>query len=344
MNDAAETPKLIVARARADRWLVSAVAALTLAVLALGWGWWVTRSEVVELREDVAKRVREASADASGARAIAKEAQEALRDAQGKFGALEAKLLESQSHQLALEALYQELARSRDEWLLAEVEQTLAIASQQLQLAGNVQAALVALQNADARLARSDRPQFLPLRRVIARDIERLKLAPTLDVAGMTFRIDQVIAGVDQFPLLVDGRPQAEARPTAEASASRWGSALQGVWEEIKSLVRVQRLDAIDQSLLAPESRFFLRENLKLRLLHARLALLQRDEAAFRGDIKAAQDWLNRYFDTKQMTTALAATHLSQLSTAAVHVELPTIADSLDAIHNYKIPREQGVR
>jgi len=345
VNDATETPKLIVARARTDRWLVSAVAALTVAVLVLGWGWWVTRSDMVELREDVAKRVREASVDASGARAIAKEAQEALRDAQGKFGALEAKLLESQSHQLALEALYQELARSRDEWLLAEIEQTLAIASQQLQLAGNVRAALVALQNADARLARSDRPQFLPLRRVIARDIERLKLAPALDVAGMTFRIDQVIAGVDQFPLLVDGRPQAEARPAAaRAGASRWEAALQGIWEEIKSLVRVQRLDGIDQSLLAPESRYFLRENLKLRLLHARLALLQRDEAAFRSDIKAAQDWLNRYFDTKQPATAMAAANLTQLGTAAVNVELPTIADSLSAIRNYKIPREPGMR
>ncbi len=344
MNDATETPNLIVARARPDRRLVSAIAALALAVLALGWGWWETRSEVAELREEVAKRLREASADASGARAIAKEAQEALRDAQGKFGALEAKLLESQSHQLALEALYQELARSHDDWLLAEIEQMLAIASEQLQLAGNVQAALVALQNADARLARSDRPQFLPLRRVISRDIERLKLAPTLDVAGMTFRIDQVIAGADPFPLLVDGRPQAEANAAAAPSASRWESLLRGMWQEVKSLVRVQRLDAVDQSLLAPDSRFFLRENLKLRLLHARLALLQRDEAAFRSDIKAAQELLNRYFDTKQPRTAAAAASLAQLSTAAVNVELPTIADSLNAIRNYKVPRDQGVR
>ena len=65
-----------------------------------------------------------------------------MRDAQARIGALEAKLLESQSQQLALESLYQELSRSRDDWLLAEVEQTLAIAAQQLQLAGNVQAAL----------------------------------------------------------------------------------------------------------------------------------------------------------------------------------------------------------
>ena len=178
----------------------------------LAWGWWGARSELAELREGVAQQLRETGTEARDSRIVAKEAQDAVRDALARIGALEAKLLESQSQQLSLESLYQELSRSRDDWLLAEVEQTLAIAAQQLQLAGNVQAALVALQNADARLARSDRPQFLPLRRVIARDIERLKNAPSLDVAGMTVRIDQVIAAVDSLPLLVDGRPQARRR------------------------------------------------------------------------------------------------------------------------------------
>src|SRR6266542_2987440 len=68
-----------------------------------------------------------------------------------------ARLAESQSQSLALEALYQDLSRNRDEWQLAEIEQVLAIASQQLQLARNVRAALLALQLADSRLARTDR-------------------------------------------------------------------------------------------------------------------------------------------------------------------------------------------
>jgi len=316
---------------------------LVLAVVALGAGWWSMRSQVVAMREELAKRVAEASGDARDSRTIAKETQEALREVQAKLGAVEARLLESQGHQLALEALYQELSRSRDEWLLAEVDQTLSIAAQQLQLAGNVQAALVALQDADSRLARSDRPQFLPLRKIIARDIERLKAVPAIDVPGMTFRLDQVIAGIDQFPLLVDGRPPAETKPAAEeGDEGGWRATWRAVWEEIKSLVRVQRLDALDQSLLAPESRFFLRENLKLRLLHARLALLQRDEAAFRSDIKAARSWLTRFFDTKQKAVAGAAATLAQLNDAAVNVELPSIADSVAAVRNFKIPREKG--
>jgi uroporphyrin-3 C-methyltransferase len=345
--DPSEAPMLARARNGAERWLPFAIAGLGVAVMLLAWGWWGARSELAELREGVAQQLRETGTEARDSRVIAKETQDAVRDALARIGALEAKLLESQSQQLSLESLYQELSRSRDDWLLAEVEQTLAIAAQQLQLAGNVQAALVALQNADARLARSDRPQFLPLRRVIARDVERLKNAPSLDVAGMTVRIDQVIAAVDSLPLLVEGRTQSAPPAAADAPAateSAWKRAWHGVWEELKGLVRVQRLDAADPALIAPENRFYLRENLKLRLLHARIALLQRDEAAFRGDIKAAQGLLSRWFDVRQKPVATAAQTLTQLAAAAVNVELPTIADSLNAVRTLKIPREKAVR
>ena len=340
--DPAETPLLLGPRSRLGRWLPAAVFALAIAVVLLASAWWSTRSELTELRDGVAKQLREAGTDARDSRTIAKEVQEAVRDAQGRIGALEAKLLESQSQQLGLQALYQELSRSRDEWVLAEVEQTLAIAAQQLQLAGNVPAALVALENADARLARSDRPQFLGLRRVIARDIDRLRNAPSVDLAGMTLRLDQLLAAVDQLPLLADGRPQAPT-PAADEPAG-WQRSGWAVWAELKSLVRVQRLDASDPALLAPESRLFLRENLKLRLLHARLALLRRDESAFRADVKAAQTWLGRWFDPKQKQVATAAQMLGALNAAAVNVELPTIAESLSAVRNLKLPREKAVK
>jgi len=345
MTDAPQ-PAVRTARGKAEAWLRPAVVVPAIAAAALAWGWWSTRAELAAVREEVAQRLRDAGNESKEARIVARETQEAVRDAQAKIGALEAKQLESQSQQLALESLYQELSRSRDDWVLAEVEQTLTIASQQLQLAGNVRAALAALQMADARLARSDRPQFIGLRKVVARDIERLKVAPDLDIAGMTLRIDQVITAVDQMPLLVDGRPPAPdaKQASSEAQDSWWRRSWRSVWDEFKGLVRVQRLDAADSSLLAPESRYFLRENLKLRLMHARLALLQRDEPAFRADIKAAQGWLNRYFDTRQKSVAGAAQTLVQLNAAAVNVDLPTIADSLNAVRTFKMPRERAMK
>jgi uncharacterized protein HemX len=321
-------------------------AALVVAVIAMlvaALGWWDQRRQFEAVREELAQRLRAADTEAREARAAAKEAVEGTRDAQARIGALDARVAESASQQAALESMYQEVARSRDDWVLAEVEQTLAIAAQQLQLAGNVQAALTALQTADMRLARSDRPQFIQLRKVIARDIERLKLAPNLDVPGMTLRLDQVIAAVDTMPLLVEGRPGPASAPAAPADEPGWwartGSA---IWAELRGLMRVQRLDAHDQSLLAPEQAYFLRENLKLQLLHARLALLQRNEPAFRSDLRAASTQLGRYFDTRQKQVAAASTTLAQLQAAAVNVDLPSINESLAAVRNYKQPRANG--
>ena len=101
---------------------------------------------------------------------------ESGRRPETKLGLLEAKLAESQSQQLALEELYQELTRNRDEATLEEVEQLLLIANQQLQLASNVKAALIAMQEADARLQRIDRPNY-PVRKILAKDMDVLSRA-----------------------------------------------------------------------------------------------------------------------------------------------------------------------
>src|SRR6266571_882178 len=165
-------------------WRISATAIFGLVALLFAWQWYDGHNRIGALRDELAQRVRESESDSRDARLSARQAQETAREAQAKLAQIELKFAEFQNQQIGLEALYQELSRSRDEWVLAEIEQILAIASQQLQLTGNVQVALAALQTADARLARSGRPQFLPLRKVFSRDIERLKTAPTLDVPG----------------------------------------------------------------------------------------------------------------------------------------------------------------
>ncbi|HKO88468.1 MAG TPA: fused uroporphyrinogen-III synthase HemD/membrane protein HemX [Burkholderiales bacterium] len=312
-----------------------------LAILAAAAGWYDMRRQLNQTREQIARQVRDVSAEARDARLISQATQEAVREMQAKVGALDAKQAEAQSQQVALETLYQELSRNRDDWVLAEIEQTLTIASQQLQLAGNVQAALLALQSVDARLARSDRPQLLALRKAVARDIEKLRAAPNVDVTGMTLRVDQVIAQADSLPLLIDARAKEDAPAVAQTDAPWWRRWPQGAWQELRQLVRVQRLDAVDQKLLSPEQRYFARENLKLRLLHGRIALLQRDQNAFRADMKAAEQILRGYFDPREKAVVTAAGTVAQLHEAAVNVDLPTISDSLAAIQNLKLPRER---
>src|SRR5205823_7034058 len=200
--------------------LIAVILAAGLAALS----WLDARQRIGGTQEELARRLRDIEGDVREARSTARQSLELLREAQAKIGQLESRLGEWQSQQLALEALYQELSRNRDEWQLAEIEQVLAIASQQLQLAGNVRAALLALQLAEGRLARADRPQFAPIRRALARDIERLKALPALDLPGMSTRIDMLIAQVDGLAMAFDERAEGPAvgQPAGGGERSLW--------------------------------------------------------------------------------------------------------------------------
>ncbi|MDK9701827.1 MAG: uroporphyrinogen-III C-methyltransferase [Sulfuritalea sp.] len=308
--------------------------------------WVDTRIQVSSLQQELARRLGEGDAVAKEGRMLARQSQEALAALQAKVGVLEAKLAEAQSQALALEAMYQELSSSRDERVLAEVEQAVVIAMQQLQFAGNVEAALIALQGADARLARSVQPQFLPVRKLIARDIERLKATPGANVTGLSLKIESVVAVIDSLPLAYEQRPKADtakpATPAKPVSADYWRQLGTDLWREFRQLVRLERIDQNDPALLSPTQSFFLRENLKLRLLNARLALLQRDGKTFREEIRQSREHLERYFDGRAKPVQAAQGTLKTLATTDVTFDMPGLAETLTALRNLKFARERG--
>lgn len=307
--------------------------------------WIDTRMQVASLQGELARRLAEGDAVAKEGRGLARQTQEMLAAQQAKVGVLEARLAETQSQALALEAMYQELSSSRDERLLAEVEQAVVIAMQQLQFSGNVEAALIALQGAEARLARSAQPQFLPVRKLIARDIERLKGTPGANVSGLSLKIESVVAAVDGLPLAYEQRPKAVAAKPAgaakPASVDYWRELGNDLWREFRQLVRIERIDQADPALLAPNQSYFLRENLKLRLLNARLALLQRDGKVFREEIRQSREMLERYFDSRAKPVQAAQSTLGLLATTDVSFDLPGLAETLTALRNLKFARER---
>jgi uroporphyrin-3 C-methyltransferase len=340
---AAPAPKTLPER-RKGAWRRPASVIAVVALALLGWQWFETRQRLADVQEELARRLADADAVAKESRVVARNTQEAQAVLQGKLARLEAQLAETQGQQVAFDALYKELARSSDERLLAEVEQGVAMAAQQLRLAGNVEAALIALTATENRLARASRPQFAPLRQLINRDIVRLKALPGADVPGLTSKLEAIAAGIDNLPLAYDRRPQAEpAKPAGSpVQPGFWRSLAADFWQELRQLVRVERIDAhglADPGLLSPSQGFFLRENLKLRLVNARLALLTRDGRAFREDLRQATQWLERYFDgsAKPVQTALAT--LRGMQSASVGAELPALNETLDAVRNFKVAR-----
>src|ERR1700687_1194764 len=95
-----------------------------LALLLLAWQWYDSRGSVDALRQEVAKKLSDADTLHKGSRVTADQARESSAELQVKLGVLESRVAESQSQQIALEALYQELSRNRDEQALAEIEQS----------------------------------------------------------------------------------------------------------------------------------------------------------------------------------------------------------------------------
>jgi uroporphyrin-3 C-methyltransferase/uroporphyrinogen III methyltransferase/synthase len=312
-----------------------------------------SHSRINALRKDMALSLQKGNAVNAETAALAREVSDQAKELQIKVGVLESRQSEAQSQQLALEQLYQDLSKNRDEWALSEIEQVLSTASQQLQLAGNVQGALIALQNADRSLSRSDKPQFLTIRRAIAADIEKLRGMPAVDMAGVALRLDNVIAQVDTLPMVSDEKPLLPAAPVrhsrkkeketppaaltlGERVSQTWSNWSQEMWDDVRQLIRVRSVEKPEALMLSPGESYFVRENLKLRLLNARLALLSRNEATFRDDLSTAQETLLKYFDTRARATQSVQAALRQVQANNLQIEMPTLADSLNAVRNYK--------
>lgn len=324
----------------AERLRKIGIAAVVIAIVVAVAAWIDAKRELSALRLEVAARL--SSADAAEAQAKVRDAAMAgeMREALAKLALVETRLAESQSQQAALETLYRDLAPSRDDLAVVEVEQVLSLASQQLAIAGNVPAAIAALQLADGKLARLDRPKFAPLRRAIASDMEKLKAVPYVDTAGLAGRLDAAILAIDAMPLARDEHlpPPAPAPPLADAPP--WSRTLRELWSDLKSLVRVEVDGTPAPPLVSPTQKYYLRENLRLRLLSARLSLIARNEAAFRADVKAADAWIRQYFDVRAKPVAVTLASLATMTSVAMAADVPELLRSLDAARALRVAQE----
>ncbi|HEY6136018.1 MAG TPA: uroporphyrinogen-III C-methyltransferase [Rubrivivax sp.] len=340
------------------RWIAAGIVLLTavaVAALVLAWNG-QQRLKTAELQ--LVKRQQEASGQAAEARLLARQAEAATRESAAKLALLEARVAETSLQRGQLEELIQSLSRSRDENLLADVDAALRVAVQQSAITGSVEPLAAALRQADDRLARSQQPRLERVRRAVAQDLERVKAASAVDLPSLTIRVDEVVRLVDDLPLLAasdrragkGGEGPAPAlvaasapAVTASAGASAafpwpasidegWRGMLRHVWAEIRSLVRVTRISEPEAALLAPEQAFFLRENLKLRLLNARLALLSRQFDVAQADLRDAQVLLDRYFDRSSRRVTAAAELLRQVAAQARQVSVPRPDATLAAI------------
>lgn len=340
-----------------SRWIATGgavLAALCAAAVVYAWN---TQQRVKGLEQQLVKRQQESTALATEAQMLSRQAQEGARDATAKLSLLEARVAETTLQRTQLEELIQSMSRSRDENVLADIEASIRLAMQQSEITGSTEALVIVLKQADERLARQNQPRLDGVRRAIAQDLERVRAVGAVDVSTLAIRLDEVVRLVDELPLL--SNPQAarsSARAAAPASAAsapasaasaatgiadaawvealgtRWAGLASGLWAEVRRLVRVTPIDQPEAMLIAPDQAFFLRENLKLRLLNARLSLLSRQFDTAQADLRQAIGALERYFDRNSRRTSTAIDLLKQVSSQARQVVPPRPDATLTAI------------
>ncbi|MBA2964186.1 MULTISPECIES: uroporphyrinogen-III C-methyltransferase [Ramlibacter] len=312
-------------------WAVAIVALLALGASGLLW------QKLSTIQEQLARQSADAGSHAVEARALAREAQELARDVSARQAVTDTRVSEVALQRAQLEELMQSLSRSRDENLVVDIESALRLAQQQAQLTLSAEPLLAALRTADQRLARGAEPRLTRVRAAIARDIERIRTAAVADVPGVLLRLDDLARQVDELPLLNAVGPAAaratqQAEPAPVRAAPWWQQWIGVLRDEARALVRVSRIDQPEAVLVAPEQGFFLRENLKLRLMNARLALLARQTDAARADLGTASAALTRYFDPASRRTQAAAASLQQMQSQLRAVDLPRVDETLAAL------------
>jgi len=322
-------PQRGVVVARGALYFFLALSAIALATSAMLW------QKLSNIQEQLARQSADSGANAIEARTMAKQAQELVRETAARQALTETRLSEVALQRSQVEELMQSLSRSRDENLVVDIESSLRLAQQQAQLTGSAEPLLAELRSADKRLDRAAQPRLSRVRAAIARDVDRIRAASVTDVPGLLVKLDELARLVDELPLANAVAQAGAAAPRKAASAPQlqwWERVLADVREEARGLVRVSRVDQPEAVLLAPEQAFFLRENLKLKLLNARLGLLSRQTDSARGDVAAAAAALRKYFDPSARKTQVATALVQQVQAQLQAVELPRIDETLASL------------
>ncbi|TAL83204.1 MAG: heme biosynthesis operon protein HemX [Candidimonas sp.] len=355
---AATSPRGALKPRRRYGLLIAFVIVLLLA-LALGAAVWYQQKIFKQSQAQVRSELATSTSVANQASEQAQQAISLAQSQAGQLAALQASLHESQSRYQSLEQAFQNLTdRGSDVALVNDVDQLVTIAHQQLALGGNVANAIVALETAQAQLARANRASLASLQQTINGDLDRLRLVSTINIPLLTGRLDELGQLIGKAPLWVpdDAAPNvsAAAASKAPAPAGTQGNAAHANaswWEQTQASVRTWSADAWSALagdlgnfisvrrakdpaalLMSPDQASQLRENLRLRVMTAQLALLMHQPALWKTETQALVKAIDTRYDGRADDTRQAHKIAEQLAQTSIDLKLPTVNNSLQAL------------
>jgi uroporphyrin-III C-methyltransferase len=256
------------------------------------------------------------------------------------------------------EQLYRSLAEiqtrlggKESQWRVAEAEYLLRVANHRLKLMADPETALAALKSADERLSATGDPGWAPVRDIVAREMTQLAALPRVDLTGISAELAALSEQVDQLPLQDEGvsllKSSAKSAPAADMAAADtfdFQQMLDDLWTGFKSMMVIRHHDRPISAMLPPEQRYFLVQNLRLKLEAAKAALMGHNQPLYADNLNSAADWVERYFESGDAAVVGFREQLQGLAQREIAVELPDISGSLRALlaRRQQISEETG--
>lgn len=314
---------------------ILAVVAVILALVALagvgalGWSWYQLRGEqgrVAQLEGRVSALGGQVAAlgnTAASERSVSELASrlKAFREAEDKRSA---------AMQQALQAVSARLVGADKSYREDEAASLMRLARARLELQSDPAAAAQALKLADQALAGVNDPALDPVRTALAKEIAALEAVPQPDVTGAYAQLDVLMGEVNTMPLAGEAPAPAPVPHTASSGFS-WSGVAAAFKRAFGSLVVVRHGEPA-RPLLPPREAWFVRENVKLALGNAQLALLERNDTAWRASLDRAREWLRAWFQTSKPEVANAIATLTKLSALELSPKLPTLGAALSEL------------
>ena len=248
----------------------------------------------------------------------------------------QADLLKQQQDTLMvnINEVHSRLGNTTRDWMLSEAHYLLQLGNQQAQLADNLTTAKVAFELADKRLQAVGEPALLPVRKQIMQELDALNAVKEADIDGIVLKLGELAQQAGKLVMLSSVIPQTDPGatqvPQIDSSATQqgWQSMLQAIWKALKSLVSIRYHEQSAQPLLTPEHALAIRDSLELKLNQARLAALQKNSAIFRDSINSSIDWLQRYFNTTDITASNMIQTLQSWQALELKPAIPDVSAS----------------
>ncbi|MEX0963245.1 MAG: uroporphyrinogen-III C-methyltransferase [Pseudohongiellaceae bacterium] len=248
-----------------------------------------------------------------------------------EISVLTAQLAELQAEQLSASN------ETDQQWKVLEAQYLLGIASQKLQLEGDVATAIAQLQLADRALVDSGSSSAFAVRQAIASDLQALRNIEVLDREGIYLRLDNLIAEMESIDLLNSMRTEFENRRDAGSQPLRLGADasnyLDSSLEFLGTIFVWRKWEETPQAMLAPGQDDLIKQNLRLMLEQAQLALLMRDDSLYQQAMMKSKDWFQRYAVTESIQGQTVTTELDRLSSLDIDPLLPALSQSLSLIN-----------